>query len=62
MPDEYGHDALRHATLADGRGYAVGDLVSAFAVGHNNNAGGFDTHARGIRLAAPARLGNDRHT
>ena len=39
VPDEYGDDARRHATSADSRGYPISDLVGAFAVGHNNNAG-----------------------
>ena len=62
VPDEYGHDARRNITSADGRGYPISDLVGAFAVGHNNNTGGFDTHPRGVRVAAPARPGNDRCT
>ena len=60
VPDEYGHDASRHAASADGGGYPISDLVGAFAVGWDNNAGGFDAHARGVMVAARIRPGNDR--
>ena len=59
VPDEYGHDACCHATSVDGRGYPISDLVGAFTVGRDNNAGGLDTHAHSVRVAAPARPGND---
>ena len=55
VPYEYGHDAARHATSADGSGYPISDLVGAYSVGRGNNAGGFNTHARSVRVAVPTR-------